>query len=358
MFRIGFVAAIVTALILLPSCIAPDTGGASTSTSNPDHPSTEPPMPAFNIKKYIKSLNAKQITHLHPTTSDNMAQLYGHVPIYRQDPISPKIPLYSFDTSVPVVKQALKDYSSVGIVDVRNNKAELVRLNEGSLSSDGFTGGGESAAIQLFKLDPNLHRLPGLAPKIKPPRSEEIENLPHFDGKPILQGSENFEFMVRVANTHPHKFYYLQEQMGPILVHHASKNLFSNLDDDVKQKIQRALNEYPVAKQKYGERVASMIWGKLPLLPDNPEGRQKPSIPMKTYPRFKYDAPKIEMVRALQQHGRFRVYTNFGGNKVAYKVKLKNPGRTRELMDVSVEPLTSIERLQETIYGRRIRLPW
>ncbi|SPC62772.1 uncharacterized protein UHOD_11806 [Ustilago sp. UG-2017b] len=358
MFRIGFVAAIVTALILLPSCIAVEVSDrAGTSTSHPDPP-IEPPRSVFDIENYIKSLNPKQITDLHPTTLDNLAQLYGHVPIYRQDPISHRIPLYSFGTSVPVVEQALKDYGSVGIVDVSNNKAELIRLDKGFLYSDVFAGDGKSAAIQLFKLDPDLHRLSWRVSKIKPPHSEEIENLPHFDGKPILQGSEDFRFMLRVANTPPYQFYYLQEQMKPILVYPASKNLFSNPDHDEKQKILRAVNGYPADKQKYGERVASMIWGKLDLLGGDTEGRVKSSIPMKDYPRFKYDAPKTDMVRALQEHGRFRVYTNFGGDKVAYKVKLKNPGNTGKLMNVSVKPLTLVERLQEAIHRPRIRLPW
>ncbi|SAM85356.1 uncharacterized protein UBRO_07319 [Ustilago bromivora] len=364
MFRIGFVAAIVTALILLPSCIAPGNGGvASTSTSQPDPHSgpTEPPRSAFNVREYINRLNAKDITDLPRTTSGNIAQLYGHVPIYRQDLISREIPLYSVDTSVPVVQQALQDYRSVGIVDVRNNEAKLVRLNNGVLVPDVFAGG-KSAAIQLFKLDPDLHRLPGLvkASEIPPPRAEDIENLPHVDGKPILtKGSKNFDFMLRVASTYPHKFYYLQEPMEPILVEPTETKQFSNLNPDVKQKIQHAVNGYSAAKQKYGERVASMIWGKPYVLTDDPDGRLKPSIPIKLYPRFRYDAPKKDMVRALQHHGRFRVYKNSGGDKVGYKVFLKNPGSTGELMDVSVEPLTWLERSQERTMAlaRQVKLP-
>ncbi|SAM84465.1 uncharacterized protein UBRO_20302 [Ustilago bromivora] len=341
MFRIGFVAAIVTALILLPSCIAPGGGsGASTSTSQPDLHSrpTEPPRSAFDVRKYINRLNAKDITDLPRTTSGNIAQLYGHVPIYRQDLISREIPLYSVDTSVPVVQQALQDYRSVGIVDVRNNEAELVRLNNGVLVPDVFAGASE----------------------MQPPPAEDIENLPHVDSKPILtKGSKNFDFMLRVASTHPRKFYYLQEQMEPILVEPTETKQFSNLDHDVKQKIQHAVNGYSAAKQKYGERVAFVIWGKPYVLTDDPDGRLKLSIPIKHYPRFRYDAPKKDMVRALQHHGRFRVYKNSGGDKVGYKVILKNPGSTGELMDVSVEPLTLRERGEEGLMAlfRQIKLP-
>ncbi|SYW85441.1 uncharacterized protein UBRO2_05808 [Ustilago bromivora] len=226
----------------------------------------------------------------------------------------------------------------------------LILLPSCIAPGNGGVASGKSAAIQLFKLDPDLHRLPGLvkASEIPPPRAEDIENLPHVDGKPILtKGSKNFDFMLRVASTYPHKFYYLQEPMEPILVEPTETKQFSNLNPDVKQKIQHAVNGYSAAKQKYGERVASMIWGKPYVLTDDPDGRLKPSIPIKLYPRFRYDAPKKDMVRALQHHGRFRVYKNSGGDKVGYKVFLKNPGSTGELMDVSVEPLTWLERSQE-----------
>ncbi|SYW86262.1 uncharacterized protein UBRO2_05982 [Ustilago bromivora] len=270
MFRIGFVAAIVTALILLPSCIAPGGGsGASTSTSQPDLHSrpTEPPRSAFDVRKYINRLNAKDITDLPRTTSSNLIQI-----------------------------------------------------------CIAFRGWLKASEMQ-------------------PPPAEDIENLPHVDSKPILtKGSKNFDFMLRVASTHPRKFYYLQEQMEPILVEPTETKQFSNLDHDVKQKIQHAVNGYSAAKQKYGERVAFVIWGKPYVLTDDPDGRLKLSIPIKHYPRFRYDAPKKDMVRALQHHGRFRVYKNSGGDKVGYKVILKNPGSTGELMDVSVEPLTLRER--------------
>ncbi|KAJ1022960.1 hypothetical protein NDA13_005009 [Ustilago tritici] len=67
MFQIGFVAAIVTALILLPSCIAPgnaDRAGTSTSQPNPHSGLTEPQRPAFDVRSYIESLNAEPIAGL------------------------------------------------------------------------------------------------------------------------------------------------------------------------------------------------------------------------------------------------------------------------------------------------------
>ncbi|SAM85573.1 uncharacterized protein UBRO_08139 [Ustilago bromivora] len=368
MFRIGFVAAIVTALILLPSCIATvGSSGASTSTSQPD---LHTPGSSLSLQNYIDHLKANEIIQLRGLNrfAQGKANIYDKVPfthtkVFLDDistaaPSLIRAPLYSIDTPLSTVKQALRDYQYVGIVDVSKQDARLIQVvkdpTEAYLKQEMFPD--TQKLIQLFELDPNLHHLRNLVRSLPvlQPSAEDIKHLPQFQGKPILsQGSENIGHMFRAASTNPQEFYYLQNGKQPILVNPRTDDLFHSGE----QEVHRIGAEYQNAKQKYGQTIASIIWGEPIKVSADPHGLRKSHIKLKNYPRFNDQATRDDMVTALQRYGRFRVYKNVGPNQVAYKVKMANPESIGAPLEVSVKPLTRLERLQERFHLPRIRLP-
>ncbi|CCF49461.1 hypothetical protein NDA10_003004 [Ustilago hordei] len=365
MFRIGFVAAIVTALILLPSCIAPrDKDKASTSTSQPSShsESTKLPWPPTHVNEYIDYLNVNNIEGLSFSPLDQEARTFGNVPFFYLESPKLRTPLYSIDTATGTVEQALRDHGSVGIVDASNNLAKLIQFSDGRLAQ-GLFPDVQPEPIQLFKLDPALHHLRQLArhPDNNMPPQAEIEYLPHFDNKPILsQGSENLGHMLQAAGTDPRSFYYFQEGMDPILVVPDGNMLIVNPIEDEKRKLRDILKGYQTAKKNYGQTVATIIWGKPIRVSADPHGLRKSSVLLEDYPRFKHDAPKRHMMTALQRNGRFRVYKEIDGKKYGYKVKMKNPEAVNgETLQVEVNPLTSTENVMEKALIRfgKIRLP-
>ncbi|KAJ1036407.1 hypothetical protein NDA13_000287 [Ustilago tritici] len=361
MFRIGFVAAIVTALILLPSCIAPvNQGGASTSTTQP---SVETYMDHLNVETIIRLPDLERFVQGQSNFYDRVPFIYTDV--HDSDTgtwTKIKAPLYSTSTRFPEVGQALRDHLYVGIVEVSKNDARLIHLvKEGDkyhLDQTVFTDG-PSEAIRLLKLHPDLHQLRTLMHTVRSdnPLPQDIEDLAYANNRPILsEESETVGHMLSAARTNPLGFYYFQSGMPLILVKPLEDRPFH---DSREQEVYSTQDLYLAAKRKYGQKVASLIWGKSIVLNGNSEDRLKPRIPLKDQRRFEADTPREDMVRALQDRGRFRVYKMTDrGDKVAYKVKLTNPGSTFEPMDVSVKPLTFIERTLEAIHLPRIHLPY
>ncbi|SAM86191.1 uncharacterized protein UBRO_20121 [Ustilago bromivora] len=357
MFRIGFVAAIVTALILLPSCIAVGDGdraaGISTSQPDPHSEPTEQPRPAMNTRMYIKGLNAKTIADL----GKSQAGTYDKVPFYD------KTPLYSVDTPLPTIRQALRDYNSVGIVDAPNNKARLIRLQNGALYKESKLPIHESRMVKLFEkeLDPDLHHLRNLVRDASTDAhpAEDIEHLPYANGKPILfKGSETLGHMIRAANTEPKSFYYAPIGKDPILVNPHTDKLIDNHIIDEERKLHRVVVGYKAAQKEYGQPVASIIWGKPIIANADSEGPLTSRIRLKNYPRFKHDASKEDMVAALKRNGRFRVYKEIDGKKYGYKVKVINPRVSPgEPFEFSVDRLSTLDRFLERYLLDRARLP-
>ncbi|SPC66487.1 uncharacterized protein UHOD_12243 [Ustilago sp. UG-2017b] len=342
MFRIGFVAAIVTALILLPSCIAAgDSNMAGTSTSNPDHPSTEPPRPVFNTRKYIESLNPQTIADL----GESKAGTYDKVPFYKE------APLYSIDTPAKTVRQALRDYGSFGIVDAPNNKARLIKsLGNGDLEWDTLRYE-ESDMINLFKneLNPDLHYLRHLvrSGKIDGHTGKDIDHLPYANGKPILfEDSETLDHMIRAAKTEPKSFYYAPKEKDPILIDPGTDKLIGNHIRDEEKRLRRVVVGYKSTQEKQGQPLASIIWGKPMIANHDSEGPLTSKIRQTTYQTFRHDDPKEDMVAALQHNGRFRVYKEIDGKKYEYKVKVVNPrAEPGEAFKFSIEPVSTTKRL-------------
>ncbi|UTT88856.1 hypothetical protein NDA17_001756 [Ustilago hordei] len=363
MFRIGFVAAIVTALILLPSCITAVGDEASTST-----------RPQYRLKEYQKNLNVETINSLNDLSRfpQGTHDIYEKVPFYHgklfldhsshDEQSQVRAPLYSIDTPIGTVQQAIKDFKFVGIVDVSNNNARLFQLvvDKSGNRIEQIEFPDKQKVVRLFELDPILHHVRNLFRSqlsMQPP-PENIEHLPHFNGKPILsQDSENIGQLFTATRIPPHEVYYFENEKLPIVFKPNTDEMFEEVKE---QELYMARGHYLAAKQKYGQEIASIIWGKPIQLNDNSNDRLKSRIPLRDYPRFKSDAPINEMVAALQQHGRFRVYKMTDhGRRVAYKVLVDNPGMTSQPMQVSIKPLTKFERGQERIMAlsRLIRLP-
>ncbi|SOV09554.1 uncharacterized protein UDID_12243 [Ustilago sp. UG-2017a] len=330
MFRIGFVAAIVTALILLPSCIAADSSNmAGTSTSNPDHPSTEPPRPVFNIKKYIQSLNPQTIAGL----DKSKAETYDKVPFYDGAPL-PSETIALLELSMPP-----------------NNKARLIKLlDDGNFEWDTFRID-ESAMINLFKneLNPDLHYFRNLVRSAKTDEhpAEDIDHLPYANGRPILfEGSETLGHMIRAANTEPKSFYYAPIGKDPILINPHTDELIGNHIRGEEGNLHRVVVGYKAAQEKYGQPLASIIWGKPIIANGDREGSRMWRIGRNPYPTLRHDASKEGMVAALQDSKRFRVYKEIDGKKYEYKVKVVNPQASPgEAFKFSVEPVSTANPL-------------
>ncbi|KAJ1036197.1 hypothetical protein NDA18_000063 [Ustilago nuda] len=363
MFRIGFVAAIVTALILFPSCIAAVEEEASTSTTS-----------KYPLNRYQKNFNVEAIKGLKDLRRypQGTQDIYVKVPFYHTklflDDSNPRVqsnvraPLYSINTPIETVQQAIRDFKFVGIVDVPNGNARLFQLvmDTTGTSIKPIMITDTQRVIRLFQLDENLHHVRNLfhSPRHMQPPGENIEHLPQFNGKPILsQDSENIGQLFTATRDNPNEVYYFENGKLPIVF---KPNTYEMFEDAKEQELHVTRNGYLAAKQKYGQGVASLVWGKTIQLNDNSNDRLKRRIQLQDYPRFKSDAPKNDMVTALQNHGRFRVYQMTDhGRRVAYKVFVDNPGMTNEPMKVSVKPLTTYERNQERIMAlfRQVRLP-
>ncbi|SOV04020.1 uncharacterized protein UDID_19518 [Ustilago sp. UG-2017a] len=348
MFRIGFVAAIVTALILLPSCIA--AGGndmaASSSTSQSSHPTR--PWPPRKVNKYIEYLNdVNTIKQLPPGSFDQR-----NIPFFYSDfPTLLKTPLYSIDTPTTTVEQALRDRKSVGIVDASKREARLIQvLDDGHQSylAQGLFPNVEPGPIQLFKLDPALHHVRQLVqnPRNDEPPEASTKYLPHANGHPILsQGSETLGHMLHAARTDPRSFYYFQEGMKPILVVPHKNELISNLDRAEEKQLRRIMDGYQIAKRKYGQTIASIIWGRPIIASSDRNGLRMSSSRQSSYAWLSHDAPREQMVTELRRNGGFYVYR--GDYK--YKVMVTNPEASQgEAFGITVDRIA---------HGSRVRLP-
>ncbi|SOV09236.1 uncharacterized protein UDID_18299 [Ustilago sp. UG-2017a] len=348
MFRIGFVAAIVTALILLPSCIAlVGYDEASTSTIQPHHRST------LTVAEYMNQLDANDIAKLDGSSLLLDNPTYERIPFYYSGaPEQLGTPLYFTNTPFKTVEQALRDYRSVGMVDVSENDAKLIKLIKDPsgyrLEQNVFPN--PLPPIGLLKLDPNLHRLQKLAlfsPGIHS-SEEHIEHMPYLNGKPILtQSSTDISHLIAATHTSPDGFYYVQEGMPPILVNPRKEDLYQVSGE---QEVHSTLAEYQTVKKKYGQTIATLVRGKPIIATADPRGQRKSGPRLKNYARFDNQASRDEMVTELQLHGRFRVYQQIDGRNYKYKVKVSNPGATEgERLKVYVKPLSIRERLQEKI---------
>ncbi|KAJ1021493.1 hypothetical protein NDA13_005533 [Ustilago tritici] len=342
MFRIGFVAAIVTALILLTSCIAFDDNNDA-STSNPQPiPRTMPrksPWPPSTVYKYKDYIDVENIKRWHAMPLDKQDLTYAYVPFYYSDsPLAITAPLYSIKTPPEMIEKALGHYRSVGIIDATKSHSRLIQYDK-ELADGLFPIG--ALEIQLFNLDPNLHYLRYLVrhSEIDQPALEDIEHLPHANGKPILsQDTETLGQMLNAAYTGPRKFYYFQQGTNPILVLPNKNRLIAILDEPEIEQLRYIVKNYQAAETKFGQTIAAMIWGKPIEASADSNGLRTSRFRRKKYPVFKFDAPKEDMVAALQKEGRFHVYNEVNGKKNVYIVKVKDfPVSPRQPFEIYID---------------------
>ncbi|SYW80906.1 uncharacterized protein UHO2_06368 [Ustilago hordei] len=344
MFRISFVAAIVTALILLPSRIAAG-GSNEASTSTPlQRYYTGQPGTVFDTNDYIRQLGYKTIKQM----DGGDRKLYTDVPFYS------KTPLYSIGTPIETVRQALRDHRSVGIVEAHPDKdalskAKWIKMRDGKIET--ITNEEDRRVmINIFRnqLDSKLHKLRNLV------RTEQIyihpgvniDHLPVVNGKPILfQDSATLGHMITAARTEPKKFYYVPHGRVPILIDPNIDKLIVDEGRNVEEDPYRVMVGYNSAKNQYGESLASIIWGK-PIKPST-DNLRTAKISLKDSPRFRHDGPRDAMARSLKNSKLIRVYKEINGKEYDYKVKVLNPlAKKGEALRFSVKPVSTLERIR------------
>ncbi|CCF49800.1 conserved uncharacterized protein [Ustilago hordei] len=286
MFRIGFVAAIVTALILLPSCITAVGDEASTST-----------RPQYRLKEYQKNLNVETINSLNDLSRfpQGTHDIYEKVPFYHgklfldhsshDEQSQVRAPLYSIDTPIGTVQQAIKDFKFVGIVDVSNNNARLFQLvvDKSGNRIEQIEFPDRQKVVRLFELDPILHHVRNFLLR-KTSNTYHISMESPSSAK-TLKISANCSLPPGIP---PHEVYYFENEKLPIVFKPNTDEMFEEVKE---QELYMARGHYLAAKQKYGQEIASIIWGKPIQLNDNSNDRLKSRIPLRDYPRFKSDAP-------------------------------------------------------------------
>ncbi|SYW80905.1 uncharacterized protein UHO2_06367 [Ustilago hordei] len=350
MFRISFVAAIVTALILLPSRIAAG-GSNEASTSTPlQRYYTGQPGAVFNINDYIKSLNYRNINDYIKSLDYRNIHKLPEKPAntYRKVPFYEGTPAYSIETPIETVRQALRDHGSVSIVDAPNEYAKRIVLNDGNIKIE-MMRNEKSALINIFKhLDPNLHLLRNMvrSNSINEDPGVNIDHLPVVNGKPMLfQDSATLGHMITAARTEPKKFYYVPHGRVPILIDPNIDKLIVDEGRNVEEDPYRVMVGYNSAKNQYGESLASIIWGK-PIKPST-DNLRTAKISLKDSPRFRHDGPRDAMARSLKNSKLIRVYKEINGKEYDYKVKVLNPlAKKGEALRFSVKPVSTLERLQ------------
>lgn len=140
-------------------------------------------------------------------------------------------------------------------------------------------------------------------------------------------------------------------------------SLYEDVTGKEQEEIEKVLNGYKIARLKYGNALASIIWGQpIRLNPRYRESRIK-DTPLSKYPRFFSENSVLErdqMIKALQEHGRLRLHLylqDTQGRKYAYKVKVKNPDAPRyEPMELSINHLDWWDKAAEKVQSWRGRI--
>lgn len=347
MVRFGFAAATIAALVLLPSSSAADHDhAASSSGAQPDSAATlvvsERPRPS--VHRYKNLLDIRRIDALPSRTL-----LQPHIHDYFNVPFYSGSPLFLTKEDPSVVEQALKDYGSVGIVDLARRQAMQIIYGEGRLENKMFPN--TRLPIRLFEVDPNVHLLHKnvLGWRARLPPAQSTDHLPHLDGKPILTPpADSLSYMLYATHHRPGSFYHVRPDHEPMLVDPHNADLYTTPVGQERRKLDQVLTHHQVATRKYGRSFASVLWGKPLFLPQRFQDTRKERIPLTDYPRFLPVASRETMVNALERKGRFRLYVNDHRGRNVYKIKVNNlDAGIDEPMDISVKPLTKMERLQE-----------
>lgn len=322
--------------------------------------------PRLQANEYINWLDLDRINQLpssyaqHQDTRSDPA-----VPFYNR-----RIPLYSTTQNSAIIEQALRDHRRVGMVDPSRHQAMEIFMDEGHLSQQPFLE--TSKVIDFFELSPKIHELQkviyGRHPNSPEPLS--IDDVPHFRGIPVLTANHDSLGHMRGASQQNPKIFYLPqvavdspERTRYQLINPKTELLTEFSDSQTTEQIKKLLKDYRDYTNEYGRGLASLKFGRpLDRIPELTQFRSTPPS-LREYPRFtSRAATREEMIQALRNHGRFRLYLDDAGqpNKV-YKVKLQleRPHRGPPRRQLVIKPLTTAEILSEKAFKTfgRLHLP-
>lgn len=345
----------VGAFILSRGCSAADHDSeAGPSNWQPSAPAERDRFldPYPRAEEYIRLLDGERIAQLSPSE-----QRHPNAGIYVSIPFYAKRPLFPIQADPRIVEQALRDFRSVAILDLRRNDARHIIYGNTRLAQAFLPG--MARALAYYRLNPDLHTLHKWAqmPQSLPLRNVptvSLDDIPHAYRMPILEtGTDSLAHMKTATSTGRGKFWYRQSDDILILVNPFTDSLFVHANVRETDEVARILMAHATAERQYGQHLASILWG-APIYPvESFRQERMQHTPLAEYPRFAANAGRQQMIQALQTRGRFRIYMrDTDGNPIGYKVKLRNPqAEVTRAMDVSVEPLSRFEMLEEKAYA-------
>ncbi|SPO28142.1 uncharacterized protein UTRI_04533_B [Ustilago trichophora] len=369
------VALLMTSLIFTAAMRPGEASSSSGPSAGPSGSGTV--RSRMDLDTYIGKLKARNIDKVHPSISGrHTGHLLPDVPFYG------RIPVFTTDSRVEAVEQALVDYKRLVIVDLQRGTARDVVYYRGSILQEGELPPEQvQKFLFMYKFDGNLHVLmkhfqPG-APQGRywPQRLPEqgpVDHLPHFDQVPILKSrQQDLPHMLGASRSGARKF-WLRRPDGDYLIdphaqpHHSGENIYKVpviqiASEAQTQNINEVLQAYGNAEQQYGEGTASLRYGApVPLSREYQRERIKPPR-LHKYKRFTMiGGTRPELLLALQKDGRYRLYDTVDPHNGPYKVIVKNPRAPPGTpMDIGIELLTPAERQSESFLERMrlIQLP-
>ena len=342
--------------------------GAGNDLSASSSGTADPPYPDYLIRQNIRATDYMG-TYLKPIKNYIMQldrswerrpplPLNPNVPFYES-----RIPLFSVREDRQTVAQALRDYGSVGIVDLQHGETSWIEFDHhhGTLRQQPFEKLGE--VLTTFGLNSKIHRVVNAVwGLVTPPATRSIDGLPHFQGIPIMIPNQHDDSSLYTASVQDSRaFWYPRARGKYMLINPQRRPIYQELgaNDDRTKGINSIVDEFEKWRQTYGRGLAELKWGR-PLHLDQELVRAHPEKPnIVTYPRLgSYQASRQDMIDALKVHGRFRLYlTSPGQPNGQFRVKLVREGTSRQgrPLDVSVTRLSKAKIAAERV--AKVNLP-
>lgn len=305
---------------------------------------------------YVRVLNPHRIALF-----DRIEQTPGLPDPYLNFPFWDRLPLFNMKQNADTIIQGLRDYGEVGVVDRTHHMVRKYTYSHGRIFKDEFPD--EMQVIQYYhRLEPDFHKLArvhqGLA--YEPPAKQSTEWLPYYRHRPILESGQDglLPQALQAYHSYPNEFWYRSYDGIYLLFSRDDPKLFRNAIDVEHLDLNRILYWRYFDTKKYDAKLSSLINGKVFFVsPTFRQSRAQP-VSLRDYPRFNAQtASRQDLIDTLQTRGRFRYYQPLSQGGKAWKVKVTNSNVERsELMDLSIEPLSAIERVREFLHTN-VRLP-
>ncbi|SNX85240.1 uncharacterized protein MEPE_03949 [Melanopsichium pennsylvanicum] len=329
----------------------------STGAPRPPGPSSEQRI-SFNA--YIRLLHPERIKGLERHDPDDFNEMYRDVPFYDY------APLFRTSTQLSVVEQALRDYRKVTVVGDRDAQTLVYDERNGQIRHYPK----DIRAVRLrFEVDPKIHTLYKTVhnfPLEVVPGRKSIQDVPYADDLPILtSGRDDLAHMMEAIDTRG-AFYHVRPDTNDIQHDIHLIELPEQGELQIKKagqrrvtQIQDTLTHFNTATRNLGRNVAAVLYGK-PIIP-NASLRQSrlERIQLSQYPRFTEHTTYRNIVNALQNHGKFRLYvTGEDGRMKKYKIKVDNLDENAAFK-IKAERFGIRDKLEEGVLSAlgKIRLP-